>query len=148
MDYIKIRFVENPEAVECEFRKTREDMLRVVNPRFTLSQHRWRPQIDIFETGNQIIILAEIAGIRREEIQLEIGSRTVKISGIREGSSRGEDASYRPAEIPYGYFERNLTLPVLVDTDTAGGVYRDGPLGIKLTKRPLDRIHRIAIQSE
>ena len=148
MDYIKIRFVENPEAVESEFRKTLEDMLRVVNPRFTLSQHRWRPQIDIYETGNQIVILAEIAGIRREEIQLEIGSRTVKISGIREGSSRGEDASYRLAEIPYGYFERNLTLPVLVDTDTAAAVYRDGLLEIKLTKRPLDRIHRIAIQSE
>jgi HSP20 family protein len=147
MDVIKIRFVESPEGVESEFRKTLEEMLGWANPRFTLSRHRWRPQIDIYETAEAIIIWAEIAGVLREEIQLEIAPGTVKISGIRRGGARAGDARYHLAEIPCGYFERTLALPVLIDTETAGAVYRDGLLEIRLAKRPLDRVRRINIHS-
>ncbi|MHB9098216.1 MAG: Hsp20/alpha crystallin family protein, partial [Syntrophales bacterium] len=126
---------------------TLDEMLRVANPRFTLSRHQWRPQIDIYETGAEIVVQAEIAGIRSEEIHLEIGPRSVKISGIRESCPRGGDARYRLAEIPCGYFERILTLPAPIDTETAAAVYRDGLLEIRLTKRPLDRIQKISIQA-
>ena len=146
MDYIKIRFVENPEGIESEFRRTVEEMLRAAQPRFTLSRQRWRPQIDIYETHEEIVILAEIAGVPMEEINLEIGPRTVKISGTREGGPREEDARYRLAELPYGLFERNITLPVPIDTETAKAGCRDGILEIRLAKRPLDRIHKISIQ--
>jgi HSP20 family protein len=146
MDYIKIRFVDNPESVESEFRRTVEEMLRAAQPRFTLSRQRWRPQIDIYETCEEIVILAEIAGVPREEINLEIGPRTVKISGAREGGPREEDARYRLAEIPCGHFERNLTLPVPIDMETVRAVCRDGILEIRLAKRPLDRVHKISIQ--
>jgi HSP20 family protein len=146
MDYIKIRFVDNPEGVESEFRRTVEEMLRAAQPRFTLSRQRWRPQIDIYETGEEIVILAEIAGVPREEINLEISSRTVKIFGAREGGPREEDARYRLAEIPCGHFERNLTLPVPIDMEKVKAVCRDGILEIRLAKRPLDRIHKISIQ--
>jgi len=146
MDYIKIRFVDNPEGVESEFRRTVEEMLRAAQPRFTLSRQRWRPQIDIYETREEIVILAEIAGVPKEEINLEIGPRTVKISGAREGGPRAEDARYRLAEIPCGHFERNLTLPVPIDMETVKAVCRDGILEIRLAKRPLDRVHKISIQ--
>jgi HSP20 family protein len=146
MDYIKIRFVDNPESVESEFRRTVEEMLRAAQPRFTLSRQQWRPQIDIYETREEIVILAEIAGVPREEINLEIGPRTVKISGAREGGPREEDARYRLAEIPCGHFERNLTLPVPIDMETVRAVCRDGILEIRLAKRPLDRVHKISIQ--
>jgi len=146
MDYIKIRFVDNPEAAESEFRRTLEEMLRVANPRFTLARREWRPQMDIYETGKEIVIQAEIAGIRSEEIHLEIGPRSVKISGIRESCQHGADARYRLAEIPCGYFERTLSLPALINTETAAATYRDGLLEIRLTKRPLDRIQKISIQ--
>jgi HSP20 family protein len=147
MDYIKIRFVDSQEGIETEFRKTLEEALRAVHPRFTLSRHRWRPHVDIYETSREVVILAEIADIRREQIDLEIGPSAVKLSGIREGAPRGEDARYRLAEIPCGYFERSLTLPALIDTETASAVYRDGLLEIRLTKRPVDLIHKIGIQS-
>jgi HSP20 family protein len=146
MDYIKIRFVDNSEGVESEFRRSVEEMLCAAQPRFTLSRQRWRPQIDIYETREEIVIIAEIAGVPREEIDLEIGPRTVKISGTRIGRPREEDARYRLAEIPYGRFERNLALPVPIDTDTVRACCRDGLLEIRLAKRPLERIHRINIQ--
>ena len=146
MNYIKIRFVDNAEGVESEFRRSVEEMLRAAQPRFTLSQQRWRPQIDIYETREEIVIIAEIAGVPREEIDLEIGPRTVKISGTREGGLREEGARYRLAEIPYGRFERNLALPVPIDTETVKAFCRDGLLEIHVAKRPLDRVHKINIQ--
>ena len=146
MDYIKIRFVDNADSAESEFCRTIEEMLGVSNPRFTLSRHRWRPQVDIYETGKEVIIQAEIAGVRQEEILLEISPGVVKISGTREGGAREEEARYRLAEIPCGDFERTLSLPALIDTGTAAAVYNNGLLEIRLTKRPTDRIHKIIIQ--
>ncbi len=147
MDYIKIRFVDNPEGADSEFRRTLDEMLRVANPRFTLSRHRWRPQMDIYETGKEIVIQAESAGIRSEEIHLEIGPRSVKISGIRESCAHGGDARYRLAEIPCGYFERTLSLTAPIEPETAAALYRDGLLEIRLIKRPFDRIQKISIQA-
>jgi HSP20 family protein len=146
MDYIKIRFVDNPEGVESEFRRTVEEMLHAAQPRFTLSRQRWRPQIDIYETREEIVILAEIAGVPRDEISLEISPRTAKISGVREGGPREEGARYRLAEIPCGHFERNLTLPVPIDMEKVSAICRNGILEIRLTKRPLDRVQKISIQ--
>jgi HSP20 family protein len=144
MDVIKIHLVEEPEVLESEARSL-DEMLRAAHPRFTLSRHRWRPQIDIYETAEEIVIRAEIAGVRLEQIQIEIAPGTVKIAGIREGSTQ-EKAHYRLAEIPCGYFERTLSLPALIDTRTADAIYRDGLLEIHLAKRPLDRICRIHVQ--
>jgi HSP20 family protein len=146
MDYIKIRFVDNANYAESEFGRTIEEMLRVSNPRFTLSRHRWRPQVDIYETREEVIIKAEIAGVRQEEIILEISPGVVKISGTRSGRAREEEARYRLAEIPCGDFERTLSLPALIDTGTAAAVYANGLLEIRLTKRPIDRIHKINVQ--
>jgi len=146
MDYIKIRFVDNADSAESEFRRTIEEMLRVSNPRFTLSRHRWRPQVDIYETREEVIIRAEIGGVRQEEILLEISPRVVKISGIRSGGAREEEARYRLAEIPCGDFERTLSLPALIDTGTAAAIYNNGLLEIRLAKRPIDRIHKINVQ--
>jgi HSP20 family protein len=148
MEYIKIRFVDYPEGGESELRKTLDEMLRGVSPRFTLFRHGWRPHVDIYETEEEVFVLAEIAGLRLEEIHLEIGPRAVRISGIRRGGPRGEDARYRLAEIPCGRFERILTLPALIDTGEAEARYRDGLLEIRLGKRPADmgRLHKINIQ--
>jgi HSP20 family protein len=146
MDYIKIRFVDNADFAESEFYRTVEEMLRASNPRFTLSQCRWRPQVDIYETREEIVIQAEIAGVRQEEILLEISPAVVKISGTRSGGAREEEARYRLAEIPCGNFERTLQLPALIDTGTATAVYQNGVLEIRLAKRPLNRIHKINVQ--
>ena len=98
MDYIKIRFVDNADFAESEFYRTVEEMLRVSNPRFTLSRCRWRPQVDIYETRDEIVIQAEIAGVRQEEILLEISARgceNIRYAGRRRAGGRGPIPSGR-----------------------------------------------------
>jgi HSP20 family protein len=146
MDYIKIRFVDGSDSPDSEFHRSVEEMVRAAQPRFTLARRQWQPQIDIYETADQIVLLAEVAGVLRDEIFLEVGPRTVRLSGVREGAAQGECGRYRLAEIPCGRFERDVVLPVAVDIQTARAVYRNGILEVRLHKRPLERVYRITIQ--
>ncbi len=148
MDYIKIRFVDNDENTENEIVRTLEDMLHVSRGGFLISKRKWRPHIDIYETLKEIVIIAEIAGIREEGMDLEISSLSLKISGYREINPAKMDASYHLAEISFGHFERTVSLPCPIDSATAEVFYTNGLLEIHLKKRPPNGIHKINIQSK
>jgi HSP20 family protein len=147
MDYIKIRFVDNQESPENEFVRTLEEMMHAARPGFSSSRRRWRPPIDIYETGEEIVVIAEIAGIREEGMDLEIASLSLKLSGYREVRLAKTDASYHLAEISFGYFERTVSLPSAVDAATAEVSYNNGLLEIRLKKRPPHTVRKISIQS-
>jgi len=145
MDYIKIRFGDDIDKLSSQFEKTIEQMFRSVSPMFTLSERTWKPQMDIVETPEEIIILAEIAGVTKENLEVEINSKAVKIHGRRSEMPRIEKSTYRLAEIQYGQFERILFLPTPIDTDKVTASYTDGLLQIRLTKLPQDITYKIPI---
>ena len=145
MDYIKIRFIDDFEQLSSRFEKTIEDMFRSINPIFALAERAWKPPMDIYETPEEVIILAEIAGVNKEDLEVEISSKAVKIHGKRRESPRLENATYRLAEIQYGEFERILFLPALVDTDSISAAYISGLLQVRLAKLPLDKARKILI---
>ncbi|WP_462267930.1 Hsp20/alpha crystallin family protein [Desulfobacter sp.] len=135
MEQIKIRFgneIETPTTEEKSF----EDMFQSVNPMFCFSKRIWRPQMDIFETRDEIIIQAEIAGVCRENMMIEISNKAVKISGVRNSSQPDPTATYRLAEIQFGRFERVLYLPNVIDMEKVYASYANGFLELKLGKQP------------
>lgn len=145
MEYIKIRFSNDFDRLGSRFERTIEDMFRSMGPMFSLSEYKWKPQMDIYETHEEIIILAEIAGVDKENLGVEINSRAVKIYGNRTEIPRVEDATYRLAEIQYGIFERILFFPAPIDIDRVTATYLNGFLQIRLTKLQLERTHNIPI---
>lgn len=145
MDYIKIRFSNDFDRLSSEFERTCEDMFNTLNPKFTLTERVWRPQMDIYETSEEIIIRAEIAGVDKENLEIEISSRAVKIFGLRLEIPRSDNATYRLAEIQYGPFERTLYMPSPIDPDIVSSSYKEGFLEIRLAKLPPDRTHKIPI---
>jgi HSP20 family protein len=145
MDYIKIRFTDDFDQLESEFEKTFEDMFRAISPMFTLAERKWKPQMDIYETPDEIIILAEIAGVNKEDLELEISSKAVKVHGNRTEFPRLENATYRLAEIQYGRFERILYLPSPIDPEVVSASYSNGLLTIRLAKLLLDKTRKIPI---
>ncbi len=134
MDYIKIRVTRDFKRTGSNFEKTIGEMFRSLTPVFTLSERLWKPQMDIYETGEEIIILAETAGVKKEDLEIEISNRAVKISGKRTLAQRVDGAVYRLAEIQYGSFERLLFLPALIDTGNVSASYLCGMLQIRLPK--------------
>lgn len=148
MDYIKIRFSKDVDQFGNKLKKTIDDMFQDINPMFSLSERYWKPQMDIYETSEEIIIRAEIAGVDKENLEVEISSRAVKIFGSRPQPTGDNHATYRLAEIQYGKFERILYLPAPIDTDVISTSYTNGLLQVRLAKLPLDRTYKVPISDE
>lgn len=133
MKHIEIRFGDNIETHATE-EKTFEEMFQSVNPMFCFSKRVWKPQMDIFETRAEIVIQAEIAGVRKEDIVIEVSNKAVKISGNRETKHLDRTATYRLAEIQFGQFERVLYLPSVIDVEKVSAQFSNGFLELILGK--------------
>ncbi len=141
MDYIKIRFGDDFDRLDSKI----EDIFRSMSPMFSLSERTWTPQMDMYDTPDEIVIRAEIAGVDKENLEVEISSKALKFSGSRSELPCLENATYRLAEIQYGKFERILYLPSPVDTDKVSTSLTNGFLEIRLNKLPRDVTHKIPI---
>ena len=150
MDYIKIRFGSNFDPTGQNLGKSIQEIFRPrpVSPMFSSREHMWTPQMDIFETPEEIMIWAEISGVEKDDLDLEINSRAVKISGIRREMSRVPNGTYRLAEIQYGRFERILYLPSPVDTEVVSSTFTNGLLKIRIAKLRLDKVHKVPISDD
>ena len=133
MKHIKIRFGENIETQPTQ-ENSFEEIFQSVNPMFCFSKRIWKPQMDILETRNEIIIQAEIAGVRKEDIVIEISNKAVKISGSRKNNHPDPTATYRLAEIQCGQFERVLYLPNIIDVEKVSASFSNGFLELTLGK--------------
>ena len=134
--YIKIRFGNEFEHQEYTSDKTLDEMFHSINPMFRMGAVTWKPQVDIFETVTDIVVQATMAGVDKENLQIEISNKAIKISGMRAGHPQDVKATYRLAEIQYGTFERVLFLPCNIDTDKVSAVYENGFLQVSLAKLP------------
>lgn len=147
MHPIKIVFNDDFGKMEAEFRKTFDNMFRLMNPVFHGHQ-RWKPQMDAYESPDEIVIVAEIAGVNKEDIHVEVSRRSVKIRGNRKRTTLMEDIRYSLVEIPCGHFERVLLLPSPINTETVSAKYTNGLLQIRITKLPPNQEHKIPIHKD
>lgn len=145
MAYIKIRFGKNLGEMHSRLQRTIDDMFRRVNPMLVLPEQAWRPQIDIYETPQEIIVLGEISGVRKEDLAIELDQNAVRISGVRREMPRVSGIRYHLAEISYGSFERILRLPLPINPEKVTASYTDGLLKITMAKKQPDQVQRIPI---
>jgi HSP20 family protein len=145
MEYIKIRFGDDIDKIGSRFEETIEDMFRSMGPVFSLRERTWKPSMDVYETEDEIILLAEVAGVSKDFLDIEVNSKAIKISGNRNEIPKMESCKYRLAEIQYGIFERILILPAFIDPDRVDATFNDGLLKIRLIKKPFERTIKIPI---
>ncbi len=146
MEYIKIRFLDDFGHIGSKFEKTIEDMFRSVSPAFTLAERTWKPPMDMNETPEEVVIVAEIPGVDKDDLDVEISSKAVRIRGNRFAKHCSGNATYRLAEIQYGRFERVLFLPAPIDPEVVSAAYQNGLLEIRLAKQLQEKTHKIPIQ--
>jgi HSP20 family protein len=148
MEYIKIRFGKNLGDMHSRLQKTIDDMLRQVNPMLVLSEQTWRPQMDMYETPEEIIIVGEISGVDKEDLEVELDQKAVKITGLRREAARVPGIKYHLAEIVYGKFERILLLPVPINPEEVKASYTNGLLKVTMPKSISREARQIPIQGE
>ena len=110
----------------------------------------WVPAVDVEETDDDVIITAEVPGIKRENLDLSVSGDTVTISG-RSGEDTAEDdrtRHYHRRERYWGEFARTIQLPTEVDAARSSATFRDGVLVATMPKSEVSRTKRIPIQSQ
>jgi HSP20 family protein len=148
MEYIKIRFGDDWDKLGSGFERTLDTIFRSANPMFADCDQPWNPQMDVYETPEEFYITAEIAGVEKDDIDIEINNKALKISGRRPPQPCAAEASFRLAEIQYGQFERVIYLPTTIDPDVVSATYANGFLHLRLAKSMPTRPRRIPISEE
>ena len=144
MTYIKIKF---GSSFEDEFQKAVDEVFHLVHPAFKNYECIWRPNIDVYESADEIIVLSDMAGLNKDELHIEINRRKIKIAGVRKAIQILHNARYCQAEIPHGSFDRTVALPAPVDVQSAVASYADGILMVRMNKLPVNKTHRVSVTS-
>jgi len=148
MEYIKIRFGKNLGQMHSRLQRTIDDMFRQINPMLALAEQTWRPQMDMYETPEEIIIVGEISGVDKEDLEVELDPKAVKITGLRRETARIPGMKYHLAEIAYGKFERIFLLPVPINPEEVKASYTNGLLQITMAKQLHKQARQIPIEVE
>jgi HSP20 family protein len=94
----------------------------------------WAPAVDMYETKEALMVVAELPGLVEKDINLSIVGDVLSIRGERQWNQEVKQESYYRGERWYGKFERSLPLPMPVQADKVTAKYRDGVLTITLPK--------------
>ncbi len=94
----------------------------------------WNPAVDIFEEQDSIVIKAELPGVSKEGISVDVKGRVLTLKGERSADNEVKEEKYYRREMCYGRFERAFTLPAEVDPDAVKAEYADGVLKIIVPK--------------
>jgi len=112
------------------------------------AEHCWSPPVDVFETATSYIVKAEIAGLAREDVEVEFNDGQLTIEGCRHEFSAEAKVSCRQMEIPYGHFRRTVFVSRNIDGDQITASYTGGFLEICLPRARAPRQKRVEIKVE
>jgi HSP20 family protein len=108
----------------------------------------WIPSVDIFENKDQIVLEAELPGMKREDFELTIENNVITLRGERRFEKQDDTDNYHRVERSYGSFTRSFTLPQSVSAEGATAEYANGVLRVALPKREEAKSRRIEITGE
>ncbi len=108
----------------------------------------WSPSVDIFETEGEIVVKAELPGIDRKDIQLNLENNVLSLRGERKFQKETKDDNYHRIERSYGVFSRAFSIPATVDEERIRADYKDGVLKIVLPKKDQAKPKQIKIATE
>jgi HSP20 family protein len=93
------------------------------------------PPVDITEDGNHLVITAELPGLAKEDVKIEVENNILTISGEKRIAKEQQDKNFHRLERRYGSCYRAISLPKGVASDTADAEFSNGVLRIRLAKR-------------
>ncbi len=99
-----------------------------------ITQGAWAPPVDIYETPESLVLKAELPGLGREDISIEVKDSTLTLKGEKKIEKDVSEENYRRMERAYGSFQRAFTLPSNIQQDKVKAKFKDGILEITLPK--------------
>ena len=125
----------------------REELSSLNASNLFMSESNWAPNTDVYEQEGGLVIRVEIAGMRREDLQLKAEGNLLRISGMRPDQSRPSRSKFLLMEVHFGYFETSIELPSGYDLDEARALYENGFLMIEVPSASGASTKHIQIES-
>lgn len=107
----------------------------------------WNPSVDIFENKDQIVLEAELPGLKPEDVNISIENNVLTIHGERKFEKKDEKDNFHRVERSYGSFTRSFTLPPTVSSENVEAAFDSGILRLSLAKREEAKPRRIEIKA-
>jgi HSP20 family protein len=95
----------------------------------------WTPAVDIYENTDSVVVKAELPGVEKDQISVEVKDGILSLRGERKFEKEVKEESYHRIERAYGSFQRSFSLPVSVDQEKVTAKFKDGVLEVKLPKK-------------
>ena len=135
-----------------ELRGLQEEMNRVFNTNLNrggndLARGAWNPSVDIFENKDNIVLEAELPGMKPEDVHISIENNVLTIHGERRFEKKDEQDNFHRVERSYGSFTRSFTLPPTVSSENVDAVFDNGVLRLTMAKREEAKPRRIEIKA-
>ena len=104
------------------------------------------PAVDVIDREDEILLRAEVPGIKKEDLEVSTTDNTVTIKGSTSYESKEENGQYYRCEIARGAFARTIALPADVDSDKTKAKFKDGVLELVMPKVEQAKRRTIQIQ--
>lgn len=139
---------ENPLSSLREFQN---EIDRWMNERFLWPSADWKgwdfaPACDLSETEKEFLIKADLPGVKKEDVKIQVDGNQITIGGERKEEIEEGDAKKHHSEAFYGSFMRSFTLPQKIDEQNVSAEYRDGVLNVTIPKSKQRETRKIEIQ--
>ncbi len=110
-----------------------------------LSLWDWHPVVDVYDNDDKIVIKAELPGIDKKNISIDVKDGVLTLRGERTYDNEVKEEKYYRKERSFGRFERTFQLPVDVDPEKISADYKDGILNIDIPKPEEQKPKQIAV---
>lgn len=135
-------FHEMEDLLDRYNRSSRKDLSKKQNPFFEVGD--WMPVVDIEESKEAYLVKAELPGVDKEDVSVNIDNGVLTIKG--EKKSKVEDKKRHRVECSYGSFIRSFTLPQTVKAEKVEAEYKDGILSLTIPKSEESKPKQIEVK--
>ena len=109
---------------------------------------RWVPPMDVVETEDHLVLRADLPGLSKEDVNIEVKDGALTVSGERKAEHEQRERGWYRLERQFGSFSRSLTLPEGVDADGVSAEFQNGVLEVRIPKPEARKPHRVEIGAD
>ncbi|MBA3037790.1 MAG: Hsp20/alpha crystallin family protein [Desulfobacterium sp.] len=125
-----------------------DDVVRSRDVEDDINLYTWKPAVDIYNDNGSINITAELPGVDKKDVSVDIKDNTITIKGERVIDKETKEENYYRRERKSGSFHRAFTLPYAVSSDTIKAKFKDGILRVEIPKPEEEKPRQISVTHE
>jgi len=146
MDLVRWRPFRDLATMQEEMNRLFDHMFNRLPEAKDFGEGMWSPCVDISETKDNLVITAEVPGMKKDDIRISVHDNILTLRGEKKQEKKVDEENYHRIERSYGAFHRSFTLPTTVQQDQVKASYKDGILRITLPKAEEAKPKEIAIE--